>query len=85
MGCNVVTKYAYLYCGSCDHIELQYHLECSYHVAMFVGPLGDALSLGDLCSVYEAGCCWVSGLGKKQVSLRHRRTKTTQQDLCNHI
>ena len=59
--------------------------ECSFHVIMFVGPLGDALSLGDLCSVYKAGCCRSSGLGKKQVSFRHKRTKATQQDLGNHI
>ena len=39
--------------------------ECSFHVTMFGGPLGDALSLGDLCSVYKAGCCRSSGLGKK--------------------
>ena len=65
MGCNVVTKYSYLHCGSCDHIELQYHLECSYHVIMFVGPLGDSLSFGDLCSVYKVGYCRSSGPGKK--------------------
>ena len=39
--------------------------ECPYYVIMFVGPLGDALSLGDLRSVYKAGCCRSSGLGKK--------------------
>ena len=49
--------------------------ECSFHVIMFVGPLGDALSLGDLCSVYKAGCCRSSGPGKKQVSLRHREPR----------
>ena len=59
--------------------------ECSFHVIMFGGPLGDALSLGILCSVYKAGCCRSSGLGKKQVSLKHKRTKATQQDLGNHI
>ena len=58
---------------------------CSFHVIMFGGPLGDALSFGILCSVYKAGCCRSSGLGKKQVSFRHKRTKATQQDLCNHI
>ena len=46
---------------------------------MFGGPLRDALSLGGLCSVYKAGCCRSSGLGKKQVSLRHETTKATQQ------
>ena len=46
--------------------------ECSFHVTMFVGPLGDAPSFGDLCSVYKAGCCRSSDLGKKQVSFRHR-------------
>ena len=59
--------------------------EYLYHVIMFGGPLGDALSLGILGSVYKAGCCRSSGLGKKQVSLRHKRTKATQQDLSNHI
>ena len=49
--------------------------ECSFHVIMFVGPLRDALSFGDLCSVYKAGCCRSSGLGKKQVSLRHREPR----------
>ena len=52
---------------------------------MFGGSLGDALSFGDLCGVYKAGCCRSSGLGKKQVSLRHKRTKATKQDLGNHI
>ena len=59
--------------------------ECSFHVTMFGGPLGDALSFEILCSVYKAGCCRSSGLGKKQVSFRHKRTKATQQDLSNHI
>ena len=49
--------------------------ECSFHVIMFVGPLGDALSLGILCNVYKARCCRSSGLGKKQVSLRHREPR----------
>ena len=51
---------------------------------MFGGPLGDASSFGVLCRVYKARCCRGSGLGK-QVSLRHKRTKATQQDLSNHI
>ena len=38
---------------------------------------------GDLCSVYKAGCCRSSGLGKKQVT-QTQRTEATQQDLCNH-
>ena len=59
--------------------------ECSFHVIMFGGSFGDTLSFGILGSVYKAGCCRSSGLGKKQVSLRHKRTKATQQDLCNHI
>ena len=42
---------------------------------MFVGPLGDALSFGDLCSVYKAWCCRSSGLGKRQVSFRHREPR----------
>ena len=84
-GCDVVTKRYDLYFGSCDHIGTRRCLRCSFHVIMFGGPLGDARSLGDLCSVYKAGCCRSSGLGKKQVSFRHKRTKATQQDLSNHI
>ena len=49
------------------------------------GPLGDAPFIGVLCSVYKARCSRSSGLWKKQVSLRHKRTKATQQDLSNHI
>ena len=52
---------------------------------MFGDPLGDAPSIGVLCSVYKARCARSSGLGKKEVSLSHRRTKATQQDLNNHI
>ena len=54
-------------------------------VSMFSGLLGDAPSIGVLCSVYKARCSRSSGLGKKQVSLRHKGTKATQQDLDNHI
>ena len=39
--------------------------ECSFHVIMFGGPLREVRSFGDLCSVYKAGCCRSSGLGKK--------------------
>ena len=39
--------------------------ECSFHVTMFRAPLGVALSFRDLCSVYKAGCCLSSDLGKK--------------------
>ena len=85
IGCDVVTGCYDLYFGSCDHIGTRWCLRRSFHVIMFGGPLGDALSFGDLCSVYKAGCCRSSGLGKKQVSLRHKRTKATQQDLGNHI
>ena len=52
---------------------------------MFGDPLGDASSIGVLCSVYKARCCRSSGLGKKEMSLRHKRTKATQQDLSNNI
>ena len=52
---------------------------------MFGSPLGDMLSIGALCNVYKARYSRSSGLGKKQVSLRHKRTKATQQDLDNHI
>ena len=64
-GCDVVTKRYDLYFGSCDHIGTRWCLRCSFHVIMFVGPLGDTLSFGILCSVYKAGCCRSSGLGKK--------------------
>ena len=73
--CDIVTECYDLYFGSCDHIGMQRWLRCSFHVIMFVGPLGDALSFGILCSVYKAGCCRSSGLGKKQVSLRHREPR----------
>ena len=53
-GCDVVTKRYDLYFGSCDHIGTRWCLRCSFHVIMFGGPLGDALSLGILCSVYKA-------------------------------
>ena len=83
--CDVVAKRYDLYFGSCDHVGTRWYLRCSFRVIVFVGPLGDTLSFGDLCSVYKAGCCRSSGLGKKQVSLRYKITKATQQDLCNHI
>ena len=38
------------------------------------------------CVAYiKQGVHGVRALGKKQVSLRHKRTKATQQDLSNHI
>ena len=53
---------------------------------MFVVPPGDAPSLGVSCSVYKSEVLSeLRALGKKQVSLRHKRTKATQQDLSNHI
>ena len=64
-GCDVVTKRYDLYFGSCDRIGTRWCLRYSYHVIMFVGPLGDALSFGILCSVYKVGCCRSSGPGKK--------------------
>ena len=73
-----MTKPYGLHFGSCDHIGSGW---CSYHVIMVQGLLGDVLSIGVLCSVYKARCSRSSGLGKKQVSLRHKRTKATQQDL----
>ena len=39
--------------------------KCSFHVTMFGGPLGDALSFEILCSVYKAGCCRSSGPWEK--------------------
>ena len=84
-GCDMATKCYDLYFGSCDPIEVWCLSKYSYDVIMFGGPLGDAPSIGVLCSVYKARCCRSSGLGKKQVSLRHKRTKATQQDLDNHI
>ena len=85
VGRLLLSKCYFIYFGSYDHIWAVYHSKRLYHVIMFVGQLEDALSLGILYSVYKAGCCRSSGLGKKQVSLRHKRTKATQQDLCNHI
>ena len=74
-GCDVVAKRYDLYFGSCKHIGTKWCLRYLYYVTMFVGPLGDALPFGDLCSVYKARCCRSSGLGKKQVSLRHREPR----------
>ena len=56
-------------------------MKCSFHIIL----LGDAPSIGVLCSVYKARCSRSSGLGKKQVSLRHKRARATQQDLDSHI
>ena len=80
-----MTKCYDLYFGSCGQIGVRWCSQCSYDVIICGGPLGDAPSIGVLCSVYKARCCRNSGLGKKQVSLRHKRTKATQQDLSNHI
>ena len=71
--------------GLYDHIGVRWCSKCSYDVIMCGGPLGDAPSVGVLCSVYKARCCRSSGFGKKEMSLRHKRTKATQQDLDNHI
>ena len=84
-GCGIVTKRYDLYFGSCGQIGVRWCSQCSYDVIICGGPLGDAPSIGVLCSVYKARCCRNSGLGKKQVSLRHKGTKATQQDLSNHI
>lgn len=80
-----MTKRYDLYFGSCGQIGVRWCSQCSYDVIICGGPLGDAPSIGVLCSVYKARCCRSSGLGKKQVSLRHKGTKATQQDLDNHI
>ena len=80
-----MTKCYDLYFGSCGHIGVWCLSKCSYDVIMSGGPLGDASSIGVLCSVYKARCSRSSGLGKKEMSLRHKRTKATQQDLDNHI
>ena len=74
---DIVTKCYALYFGSPYHIGVRWCSRCSYHVIMCGGPFGDAPSIGVLCSVYKAKCCWSSGLGKKEMSLRHRRTKAT--------
>ena len=84
-GCDIVSKPYGLYFGSCDHIGSGWCSKCSYDVIMCGGPLGGAPSIGVLCSVYKARCCRSSDLGKKEMSLRHKRTKATQQDLSNHI
>ena len=83
--CGIVTKRYDLYFGSCGQIGVRWCSQCSYDVIICGGPLGDAPSIGVLCSVYKARCCRSSGLEKKQVSLRHKGTKATQQDLSNHI
>ena len=63
--CGIVTKCYDLYFGSCDHIGSGWYSKCSYDVIICGGPLGDAPSIGVLCSVYKARCCRNSGLGKK--------------------
>ena len=68
-----------------NHIGVWCLSKCSFHVIMCGGLLGDAPSIGVLCSVYKARCCRSSGLGKKEMSLRQKRTKATQQHLDNHI
>ena len=60
--CDIVTKPYDLYFGSCDHIGSGW---CSYQVIVFGGPLGDAPSIGVLCSVYKARCSRSSGLREK--------------------
>ena len=81
----VVTKRYDLYFRSYDNIGTRRCLRCSYQVIMFGDPLGDVPSVRVLCSVYKARCCRSSGLGKKEMSLKYKRTKATQQDLDNHI
>ena len=83
--CDIVSKCYDLYFGSCGYIGVWCLSKCSYQVILFGDPLGDAPSIGVLCSVYKARCCRSSDLGKKQVSLKHKRTKATQQDLDNYI
>ena len=83
--CDMVTICYDLYFGPHGHIGVWCFSKCSYDVIMCGGPLGDVLSVRALCSVYKARCCRSSGLGKKEMSLRHKRTKATQQDLDNHI
>ena len=86
LGCgDIVTKCYDLYFELCDHIGVRWCSQCSYDVIMCGSPLEDAPSFGVLCSVYKARCSRSSGLGKKQVSLKHKRTKATQQDLSNNI
>ena len=80
-----MTKCYDLYFGSCGHIGVWCLSKCSSDVIVSGGPFGDAPSIGVLCGVYKARCCRSSGLGKKEMSLRHKRTKATQQDLDNHI
>ena len=71
--CGIVTRCYDPYFGSCDHIVLRWCLRCSYEVIICGGLLGDAPSIGVLCSVYKARCCRTSGLWKKQVSLMLNR------------
>ena len=44
---------------------------------VFEDPFEDTLPVGVLCSVYKARYCRGSDLGKKEMSLRHKRTKAT--------
>ena len=84
-GCDIVSKpYGYIL-GHVIILDQDGAQSVRTHVIMCGGPLGGAPSIGVLCSVYKARCCRSSGLGKKEMSLRHKRTKATQQDLDNHI
>ena len=84
-GCGIVTKRYDLYFGSCGHFGIRWRSKCLDRVIMVGHPLGDAPSVGVLCSIDKARCCRSSDLGKKQVSIRHKRPKATQQDLSNRI
>ena len=81
-----MTKRYDLYFGSCGQIGVRWCSQCSYDVIICGGPLGDAPSIGVLCSVYKARCCRKLGPWEKaSVSSGTKRTKATQQDLNNHI
>ena len=53
---------------------------------MFWRPSRRRARPSEPCVAYiKRGVVGASGLGKKEVSLRHKRTKATQQDLDRHI
>ena len=52
---------------------------------MFGGPLGDAPSIGVLCSVYRAGFLSELGPWEKASFTQIQIARPTKQDLSNHI
>ena len=52
---------------------------------MFGGPLGDAPSIGVLCSYIKRGVVGARALGKRKCPSDTREPRPHEQDLDNHI